>query len=451
VQFCEHHHAHAAAAYLPSGFDDAAIMIVDGAGEWATTSLWHGRGDALESLGQQQFPNSLGMFVAALTQYLGFEPEKDEHKLEALAAYGEPRYVDSLLELVQLEPDGVVAIDQTPFRFRFDGELLFNAQLVDRLGPVRLPGGPLDLEGGDRRFADIAASVQEVLERALLHIARHAHTRVPSKRLCVGGSVALNAHAMARLHREGPFDELFVEPLAHDGGAALGAALLGSTLSGAAVEQTTDWIGLGDPVRLVAEETAELQAFDVEGQLEERAAEALDDGKYVGFVNGRSAWHPNSLGRRSLFADPRNAHAREAMNSRVVRRDAFLPLRAVVTREGAAELFDLPIGADGPLRHGLLAVPVRAEARDRIPAVVHEDGSAWVQLVDEGAQPELHRLLTACAARTGLPLLAEADLAVRGEPPVRGAREALEFFERTDLDLVVLDDRLLERVPSATH
>lgn len=449
VHFCAHHHAHAAAAFLPSGCADAAVIVVDGVGEWATTSLWRGNAGRLEALGEQLFPDSLGLFQSALTQFLGFEPEKDEHKLEALAAYGEPLYVDELLELVRLEPNGVIAIDQAPFRFRFDGDLLFDSGLAQRLGPVRLPGGPLDLQAGDRRFVDIAASVQEVLERALLHVARHAHEQVSSNRLCVGGSLALNATAMSRLHRDGPFDEIFVEPLAHDGGAALGAALLAASTNGPVDAPGGDWIGLGDPVRLVAEETPELQGFAAVEQLAARVAESLDAGTLVGFVCGRSAWSPEALGRRSLFIDPRRADAREALNDRVVRRDAFMPLRAVVTLEGATRYFELPSGADAALRHGQLVVRLRAGAGDLVPAVVHANGTARVQVVDATSQPELHELLTAFEVRTGVPLLAEADLAVRGEPPVRGALEAMQLFERTDLDLLVLEDRLLERAGAA--
>lgn len=445
VQFTTHHGAHAAAAFLPSGFEDAAVLIVDGVGEWDTTSLWHGHSSTLESLGQQQFPHSLGLFVAALTQYLGFEPEKDEHKLEALAAYGEPRFVDPLLELVHLEPNGIVAIDQSPFRFRYDSELLFNASLVERLGPVRLPGGPLDLIGGDRRFADVAASTQAVIERALLHLARHAHERLPSKRLCVGGSLSLNATAISRLHREGPFEELFVEPLAHDAGAALGAALVASSVAGDPGSVNSDWIGIGEFVRLVPEETGELRHFELAGELESHVAAALDEGCLVGFVNGRSAWNSNALGRRSLFADPRRADARESMNRLVVRRDAFLPMRAVVTAQSAAQLFEMPIGADSPLQHGQLVVRVREEAKARVPAIVHANGYAHVQVVDIASQPALHRLLVAFESRTGLAIFAEADLCARGEPPVRGALEALQLFERTDLDLLVLEDHLLER------
>ncbi|MCA8981921.1 MAG: hypothetical protein KDC14_17965, partial [Planctomycetes bacterium] len=445
VRFCAHHHAHAAAAFLPSGFADAAVLVVDGVGEWATTSLWRGRDGKLEPLSEQLFPDSLGLFQSALTQYLGFEPEKDEHKLEALAAYGTPRFADRLLEVVRLEPHGVISIDPAPFRFRFDGDLLFGPGLVELLGPVRIPGGPLDTSGGDSRFVDVAASVQEVLERALLHLAKHAHEVVGSPRLCVGGCLALNATALGRLHSEGPFDELFVESLAHDGGAALGAALLSASMHGPVRTRDDDWIGLGDEVRLVAEETPGLEREDAPGRLEARVAEALEAGALVGYVRGRSAWSPDALGRRSLFGDPRRADARRALNDRVARRDPFLPLRAVTTCEAAARFFEVPDGADAALRGGSLVLRARPETVESLPAVVHANGTARVQVVDARTQPGLHRLLSAFDARTGVALLAEADLAVRGEPPVRGAHEALQLFERTDLDLLVLEDRLLER------
>ena len=404
VEFCSHHQSHASAAFFPSSFDDAAVLIVDGAGEWATTSIWRGTGDSLEARGQLQFPNSLGLVYSALTQYLGFEPEKDEHKVEALAAWGRPRFADELFGLVRLGPGGLVSIEQGPFRFRFDSELLFGEELVTLLGPARIPGGPLELEGDQRRFADIAASLQHVVEEALLHLARHAHEQVPSANLCMGGSLALNAHAMSRLHRDGPFENLFVEPLAHDAGAALGAALFASAAHGDARRPGSGVFHMGDHVRLVAEEHEELIAFSSEGGLEERVADALAAGQLVGWVRGRMTWSPHGSGCRSLFADACRASSREQLNGRVVRRDTFLPLRAVVTAEGAEALFELPTGADAPLRHGQLAVRVLDSARDRVPAVVHEDGTALVQVVDSETNPGLHRLLLAVEARSGLPL-----------------------------------------------
>lgn len=252
------------------------------------------------------------------------------------------------------------------------------------------------------RIPDIAASVQHVTEEALLHLARHALERVPSPNLCAGGELALNARAMSRLHRDGPFESLHLEAQAHDAGAA-------------------------------------------EGELERHVAEALAAGQLVGRVHGRAAWSPHGLGRRSVLADPRHASARDEIDRRAARREASLPLHAAATRARAASLLDLPAGADEALRCGQLAVPVREAARERIPAVVHRDGTVRVHLVDEASDPELHRLLTQFQRIAGIALLAETDLAARGEPPVRGAFEAVQLFERCELDALVLGERLLER------
>jgi carbamoyltransferase len=445
IAFSSHHQSHAAAAFLPSPFEEAAVLVVDGAGEWAVTTLWRGSKDGLEPIGQIDFPHSLALFYSAITQYLGFEPEKDEEKVEALAAFGRPNYAKTLRELVQLDPGGSISIAQEAFRFRYDNELLFGDQLVDRLGPVRIPGGPLELVGDDRRFADIAASAQLVVEEALLHLAAHAKERLGTENLCVGGTLSFNAHAMARLHAEGPFENLFIEPLGHDAGAAVGAALFAAASHGEARQKGMD-IGLGDGVRLIPEENKELRTFASPGELEQHLARALDAGRLVGFVQGRHAWSASGLGRRSLFADPRHTESRAAMNGRVVRRDDFLPLCASVTRESAATFFDVPDGADEALRRGQLVVPLR-EGVD-LAGICHEDGMARVHVVDHVAEPELHRLLVAFGERSGLPVLAQADLAARGEPPVRGALEAIRLFERTNLDLLVLEDHFLERTVS---
>lgn len=448
VAFVAQHEALAAATFWSAGIAEAAVLVADNAGEWATTSI--GRADAagVKLTGQARFPHSLGLFVSALTQYLGFQPEEEEHKVEALAAWGEPRFREPLARLVGLEPDGGLTLDTRAFRFQYDGDLLFGPGLVDLLGPVRIPGGPLDLEGGDRRLADIAASVQVVLEDALLHLARAAHSAAPVRALCVAGSLAGNARAMARLLREGPFEELHVTAVAHDAAGAVGAALLAAHAHGETLSPPIPFPG--DEVRLIADEHAGLREFESQAALVETVAEALAGGQLAGWVHGRAAWNERGLGRRSVFADPREAQAAAAVDARVARRDPFEPLRAAVTAEGAGTFFEVPVGADAALAEGLLALSVRAEARERMPAICGPDGLARVHVVSAQRDPALHALLCAFEARTGVPLLAEADLAPRGEPPVRGAFEAVQLFERSQLDLLVLDDRLLQREPLPT-
>ena len=453
IVFAAQHDALAASAFFPSGFDESALLVADTVGEWATASIGRAGGEVaagVELTAQVRFPHSLGLFAAALTQYLGFTPELEEHKLEALSAWGEPTYADALRKLVRLEATGGLSIDTAPFRFQFDPDLLFEEGLVQLLGPLRIPGGPLDLEGGDRRLADIAASTQVVVEEGLLHLAAAAHTRAPVQALCVAGALATNTRAMSRLLRDGPFDELFVAPVPHDAGGALGAALLAAYAHGEPRDQqhASGSAFPGDGVRFVADEHADLRAFDSADALARYVAGALAAGKLAGRVHGRAAWSELGLGRRSVFADPRTAESATRVDARVARRDPFETLTATVTAEGAAELFDLPPGADGvngALAHGLLSVPLASGAAERLPAVCAVDGSARVHVVHPARDPELHALLCAFEAEAGVPLLAEADLAPRGEPPVRGAFEAVQLFERSELDLLVLDDRVMER------
>jgi len=443
VSFASHHESLAAAAFWPSGLDEAALLVADNVGEWATTSIGRADANGVQLTGQVRFPNSLGLFVSALTQYLGFRPELEEHKVEALAAWGSPTYQAQLSKLVGLDADGGVTIDTRAFRFQFDLDLLFDTTLVDLLGPLRIPGGPLDLEGGDRRFADIAASVQAVLEEALLHLARAAHASAPTRALCVAGTLAGNARAMACLLRDGPFEQVCVAPVPHDAGGAIGAALLAAHAHGDAPTSVGSFTG--DDVRLVADEHTGLREFASQAALAQHVSEALAGGKLAGWVQGRAAWSAYGLGRRSVFADPRDAQAAQAIDARVARRDPFEPLMAAVTVEGAKALFELPAGAESALAGGMLALPIKNGAREVIPAVCGPGGIVRVHLVDAAGDPALHGLLTAFEARTGVLLLAEADLAPRGEPPVRGAFEALQVFERSELDLLVLGEHLLER------
>lgn len=446
ILFTSGHQAHAAAAYYPAGVDEAAVLVVDGPGEWATTSLWRGRGDSLEVVGEQRFPHSIGLFASALTQYLGFDPERDEGKVEALAAFGEPSRAEDLRQLLTLTPGGGVRLDTSRLRLHYDADLLFGPGLVELLGPARIPGGPLELEGEGRRYCDIAASLQVVLEEALLHLAAHAHEQVGGPNLCVGGVLALNERLMARLLADGPFERLHLEPLAHDAGAALGTALFAASKLGDDVRHAVEVHDLGDGARVVPEELGEARR-EVQGEdaLLDHVAERLDEGGLAGWIEGRLPWSPHGLGRRAILADPRQPEAAAEIDRRVTRREAFLPLRAAVTAEQAAALFELPRGAEAALDLGQLTVPAKQEARDKTPALVHRDGQVRLHIVRPERSPRLHALLERFGRRTGIAALAEADLAARGEPPVRGAYEARQVFERSQLDLLVLEDQLLER------
>jgi carbamoyltransferase len=446
VLFCEHHVAHAAAAFLPSPFEEAAVLVVDGAGEWACTSLWRGRGNTLEPLGEVHFPHSLALVYSAVTEFLGFPPGGGEQRVMELAALGTPRFLPWLTELLRREEDGSYRIDQRPFRFAFDGERLYGQALCDRLGSPRAPGAALRTSTPDARDADLAASVQRLVEEALLHLAAELHRRAPTEALCFGGELALNPRAAARLLRDGPFRNLWIPPAAGDDGAALGAALwLDATGAGAhRMREAPVFVG-------EAPDVSEIGGAPLAGDdalLAALLGHLQHDG-LVGWVRGRGEWGPRSLGHRALLADPRREDGKGRVNAAVKRRESFRPFSPVVPAERAAEFFELPPGAEWPLRWMQLSVPARPRTREMLRSVVHIDGTSRPQLVHATEDPLLHRLLLEWDKRSGVPILLHTSLSLRGDPLVRGAEDARSLWERSGLPALVIEDRLLARAPSA--
>ncbi|MEM7306089.1 MAG: carbamoyltransferase N-terminal domain-containing protein [Planctomycetota bacterium] len=444
VRFTSHHQAHAASAFFPSPFDQAAVLVADGAGERSTTSLSRGDGTELELLTEIAFPHSLGLFYSAFTQFLGFEPDRDEHLVEALAAHGTPRFEKEVGELLRLADDGSFEVKSDAFRFAFDHEQMFGEELEEIFGKARIPGAPLDLTVDSCPEADLAASVQRRVEDALLGLARELKRRVPADDLCVAGTLGLNQTAMARLLREGPFDNLFVQPAADDAGGALGAALFAWHVEASGGERWRQNGALGvEPRGDVPEEAS---TFASSSELTTAVSAALRDEELVGWVRGRSGFGPGSFGQRVCLAIPgAKGDVRDALARGLAPREPFLPLPVLVRTERAAELLDLPEGAAGPLRYGQLAVPATARLRDAAPACVAPDGTVRPRVVSAGDEPELHAVLSEVESRGGPPLLVELELAQRGEPPVRGEAEARDLFERTQLALLVVDDRYYRR------
>jgi carbamoyltransferase len=447
VVFAAHHESLAASAFLPSPFDEAAVLVLGGEGEWACTSLGHGSAGRVEPLAEIRFPHSLGLFSAAMTQFLGFVPFAEEHKLFQLAALGEPRFQGELEKLLRVGADGGYELDLEPFRFAFDTERTFEPALEERLGPARVPGETLRASGDDTRDADLAASFQVVFEDALLALARQLHERVPTTNLCLSGAAAHNPRANARLLAEGPFDNLFVQPGAGGAAGALGAALhLHCAVLGKERAYVQDHAFLGEDA--VAEHTEEPENGEVatdEASWAKALAEHVAAGRLVGLVRGRAEWGTRSLGHRTLLADPRSDESRERINRGVKHREDFRPFAPAVTAERADELFELPPGAASPARFKLISAAARNGAREQLPAAFHRDGTATVQVVHQDATPHLHALLEAFEAVTGYPVLLTAALNLRGDPIVRGAEQALNVFERTELDVLAIEDRIYTR------
>ena len=441
-----HHLSHAASAFFFSGFEQAAVLTVDGVGEWATVAYGRGRGTDLEILEDVAFPHSLGLLYSTLTSYLGFEVLNGEYKVMGLAAYGEPRFVDEICQLVAIGDGGQVRLNLKYFDF-IDGAEMYSPALAELLGaPARAPGAAI---GAFHR--DLACSLQWVLEEILLEKVAYLHRLTREADLCLAGGVALNCVANGRLRREGPFERMFVQPAAGDAGGCLGAAALGhlrlaeTGASNGPPFPAQLHAGLG-PSYQVAEiatllETAGVAFRDFRGaesELVDAVAERLAGGEIVGWFHGAMEFGPRALGARSILADPRDVEARERLNRRIKRREDFRPFAPSVLADRASEIFDL----DQPSPFMLETCQVKART---LPAITHVDGSARPQTVDPRTQPRFARLLEAFARARGCPVLVNTSFNVGGEPIVCSPVDALFTMANAGLDALVLEDFLIER------
>ncbi|MFT5151853.1 MAG: carbamoyltransferase, partial [Planctomycetota bacterium] len=443
ISFTEHQLAHAASAFYPSPFEEAAVLTLDDAGEWATTSLCRGSGSQLEMLSEIRFPHSLGMIVSAFAQYLGFEPGTQDHLVESLASYGTPKYTDEFAKLVLEGEAGSFSVAQDAFRYRFDREQLFTPALEELFGPARTGGGALRYTEGDSRDADIAASLQHVVEERTLALCRELHDKVPTKGLCFAGRLAENRALNARILCDSPFEELYVPPAPHDAGAALGAALyVHHAVGGATDREVLDHSFLGMAVENRPEDGV-IQLGGAE-QAEATLIKRLMDGDRIGWIRGKHEFGAHSHGHRSTLADPRKPDARMRLLAAVQQLEPYVPCCMAVPVESAAEYFELPEGAQYPLSFGQLAVPATDKLREIAPSCVQPDGSAWPLLIDKKRDPEFHSLLLAFARGAGVPLLAHSTFALRGSPMVRIESDAVAAFLRTELECLIVDDRMYE-------
>ena len=472
LYFTGHHEAHAASAFFASPYERAAILTLDGVGEWTTTALGRGAGNRLELTRQLEFPHSLGLLYSAFTHHCGFRVNSGEYKLMGLAPRGEPRFVDVILEhLLDLKPDGSFRLNLDYFGF-LRGQRMTNDRFTALFGiPPRVPESPLT-----QPHCDLARSVQQVTEEIVLRLARTLHAETGEENLCLAGGVALNCVANGRLLKEGPFRRLWVQPAAGDAGGALGAALAVHHLHHRA---RRDADGRNDAMRgaflgpeyddaKIAEALRErgLAADPLPREaLLHRIAQRLEAGDVVGFFHGRAEFGPRALGARSILADPRSPDMQCRLNLKIKFRESFRPFAPVVLAERAAEWFDL----DVPSPYMLFTAPVTATRRRpdwrqgesweqrlqtlrlTIPAVTHVDHSARVQTVERAANPMLHAVLSAFEARTGCPVLVNTSFNVRGEPPVCRPEEAIDGFLRTEMDCLALGDYFIEKatLPSA--
>jgi len=465
--FAEHHQSHAASAFFPSPFQRAAILCMDGVGEWATTTVWLGDGNTLESQWEIDFPHSLGLLYSAFTYYTGFKVNSGEYKLMGLAPYGEPRYVDTIKDhLVDIKPDGSFRLAMEYFNYATG--LTMTNKRFDALfgGPPRKPESQIT-----QKEMDVAASIQTVTEEIVLKLGTTIHAETGEQNLCLAGGVALNCVANGRLLREGPYKQIWVQPAAGDAGGAIGAALAAWHQLGHQPRQVNGEDGMRGsylgPQFSPAEIRAQLDELGAkylvldDEELFPRVAEILAQEHVVGWFQGPMEFGPRSLGGRSIIGDPRSPKMQSVMNLKIKYRESFRPFAPAVLAERVSEYFEL----DRPSPYMLLVADVRKDLRlpmaeeqqglfgidklnvprSQLPAVTHVDYSARIQTVHKETNPRFHALLQAFEARTGCAVLVNTSFNVRGEPIVCTPEDAYRCFMRTEMDYLVLENLLLAK------
>jgi carbamoyltransferase len=467
VLYAEHHESHAASAFFPSPFEEAAILTIDGVGEWATASIGIGRGSELELLKELHWPDSLGLLYSAFTYHTGFKVNSGEYKVMGLAPYGKPQYVEAIYDnLIDLKEDGSFTLDQRYFNYLTG--LTMTSPAFDELfgGPPRVPESPLT-----QREMDLARSVQEVCEEIILRMTRTVHRDTHADALCLAGGVALNAVANGRVLRESPFRKIWIQPAAGDAGGALGAAMLvwhryfenprtpakSDAMQGAYLGPSFTAHEIEQELRRIG---AVLERLD-EDSIIARVAQLLEEEQVIGWFDGRMEFGPRALGARSILADPRSPRMQALINLKIKFREGFRPFAPSVLSERAGEYFELD--AESP--YMLIVAPVRESRRREqaahdgelwgidllnvprsdIPAVTHLDYSARVQTVTAERSPRFHRLIRVFAEKTGCPLLVNTSFNVRGEPIVCTPADAYRCFMRTNLDYLAIGPYLLSK------
>jgi carbamoyltransferase len=431
--FTEHHQSHAASAFFPSLFDEAVILTMDGVGEWATTSVGFGRGNHLEMRKELHFPHSLGLLYSAFTYYTGFKVNSGEYKVMGLAPYGEPKFANVIFDkLIDLKADGTFRLDQSYFDYCTGLRMTNNK--FDALfgGPARKSEELLE-----QRHMDLAASIQSVTEEIVLRLTRSIAAETGAENLCLAGGVALNCVANGKVLRDSKFKRIWIQPAAGDAGGALGAALAAYHLH------------QGQPRRLD------------HGQVIERAASDLADGKALGWFQGRMEFGPRALGNRSIVADARSSSMQSALNLKIKYRESFRPFAPAVLREDVSDWFELDVESPYMLlvadvaerrrramtteEQALFGIDKLNVPRSEIPAVTHVDYSARIQTVHAETNPRFHALLSAFKRTTGCPVLVNTSFNVRGEPIVRTPEEAFRCFMGTELDVLVVGNLYLKK------
>jgi carbamoyltransferase len=473
ILFCDHHMSHAASAFYCSPFEEAAVLTIDGVGEWTTTTLgraranWNGSGrNEIELFEEQRFPHSLGLLYSAFTAFLGFKVNEGEYKVMGMAPYGVPRFVDKVRKLIRFGSDGSFELNMDYFSFHYSDTATYNSKFTALFGEARVPSDDFftmatNPERADEReamernqyYADVAASIQAVTEEALLMMARRLHEKTGLKKLVMAGGVALNSVANYKILHETPFDEVYIQPAAGDDGGALGAALWAyhSVLQKPRTmvmrhaywgEEYSD-----DQIRAFLEQQGLKYTYlPDDDKLIPQVVDSLLKGQVVGWFQGRFEWGPRALGNRSILADPRRDDMKNIVNTKIKYREPFRPFAPVVVAECAREYFDFPnVENHLPPRFMLMVSPVVESKRSVIPATTHEGGTGRLQTIDQATNKRYYDVVNGFGQATGVPVLLNTSFNLRGEPIVNTPANAWNTFSKSGLDLLVLGSYLVRK------
>jgi carbamoyltransferase len=472
VLFSEHHLSHAASSFYCSPFEEAAILTVDGVGEWTTAAVGVGKGTDIKLIKEIRFPHSLGLLYSAFTAFLGFEVNEGEYKVMGMAPFGRPDYVDKVYELVHVDGDGGFELDMDYFSFHYSSEKTFNKKFEKLFGTPRdqkahffTPSTGYPSYFGDRPsdfdelgkqnqyYADIAASIQVVTEQIMVKMANYAYRETGLSKLCMAGGVALNSVANRKILSDTPFDDIYIQPAAGDGGGAVGAALYGyHALLGQPRKFVMEHAYWGeehsaqDTEQFLTENNIPYEKLEDDRKLIERVVGVLTQGKVIGWHQGRFEWGPRALGNRSIIADPRRADMKDIVNVKIKFREAFRPFAPSVLVERAGDYFAL----DNPEKHYparfmLYVTDVRENKRDVLPAITHVDGTGRLQTVRKELNPKYYSLIEAFGEATGVPVVLNTSFNLKGEPIVNTPGEAFNSFSKSGMDLLVLGNYIVDK------
>jgi carbamoyltransferase len=472
ILFSDHHLSHAASAYLCSPYNEAAILTVDGVGEWVTATYGVGKGNDIRLLKQMDFPHSIGLLYSAFTAFLGFQVNEGEYKVMGMAPYGTPRYVDKVWKVVRQNSDGSFALDMDYFCFHHSTEKTYNGKFVELFGQPREPevhfftdgtGFPkyfgekpsnyAELARENQHYADIAASIQKVTEELLVGMAKNLYKMTGLSKLCIAGGVGLNSVANTRILNETGFEELFVQPAAGDSGGALGAALwaYNSLLGKPRTFQMKHayWgkhFSPGEVKAFLDKSRIPYETYENEDKLLDRVVDRLTSEKVIGWYQGRFEWGPRALGNRSILADPRSHEMKDVVNAKIKFREPYRPFAPSVLADRAADYFELNNPESHyPARYMLYVVPVKQDQQDNLPAITHVDGTGRLQTVFREENPRYYGLIERFGQATGVPVILNTSYNLRGEPIVTTPANAFSTFSKSEMDLLVMENFIVDK------